>query len=63
MSIATVLIAAAGWILAAFLCGLAVGRGEGPPEDGKAGKNPARRENNRHSAGGKGPAGMAEFFN
>ena len=26
MSIATVLIAAAGWILAAFLCGLAVGR-------------------------------------
>ncbi len=39
------------------------GPGEGPPEDGKAGKNPARRENNRHSAGGKGPAGMAEFFN
>ena len=34
MSIATVLIAAAGWILAAFLCGILVGRvRDGPKEE------------------------------
>lgn len=40
MSIATVLIAAAGWILAAFLCGLAVGRERGHPKTEKPGKVP-----------------------
>ena len=38
MSIAIVLIAAAGWILAAFLCGLAVGRERGHPKTEKPGK-------------------------
>ena len=40
MSIATVLIAAAGWILAAFLCGLAVGRERGRPKTEKPEKIP-----------------------
>ena len=40
MSIAMVIIAAAGWVLAAFLCGLVVGRVRDPPKTAKAGKGP-----------------------
>ena len=40
MSIAIVLIAAAGWILAAFLCGLAVGRARSHPKTKKPENSP-----------------------
>lgn len=40
MSAAIVFLLAAGWILAAFLCGLVVGRVRDPPKTGKAQKSP-----------------------